>query len=99
MASTETLAGTLRELSASTTKPKELMRAVREKHPQASKKDVVRAAFYALIDSHGADPEHVKGLHAFALNERVSDEGEPTSPGKLRRKKKHKKDERAGQEA
>lgn len=93
MTSIETLAETLRELAASTTKPKDLMAATREKHPNASKKDVVRAAFYALIESHDAHPEHVKGLHAFALNERSADEGEPPKAAKLRKKKKHKTEE------
>jgi hypothetical protein len=99
MASIETLAETLREFAASAAKPKDLMHAVREKHPQASKKEVVRAAFYALIDSHGADPEHVKGLHAFALNERSSVEGDALKTTKLSKKKKHEKEERAGHEA
>lgn len=99
MASIETLAETLRELAASATKPKDLMAAVREKHSNASKKEIVRAAFYALIDSHGADPEHVKGLHAFALKERGSDEHDAPKAAKLRKKKKHKKEEGAAQAA
>ncbi|MFF8803164.1 MULTISPECIES: hypothetical protein [Bacteria] len=92
MTSIETLADTLRELAASATKPKDLMAATREKHPNASKKEIVRAAFYRLIESHGADPEHVKGLHAFALNERSADDGEPPKAAKLRKKKIHKKE-------
>ncbi|MFK5600585.1 hypothetical protein ACFZ8E_26890 [Methylobacterium sp. HMF5984] len=72
-------------------KPKDLLTAAREKHPEASKKEVVRAAFYALIDSHAADPEAVKGLHAFALGERASDEDAEPKAAKLRKKKKHRK--------
>lgn len=99
MASIEILAETLCEFAASAAKPKDLMIAVREKHPKASKKEVVRAAFYALIDSHGADPEHVKGLHAFALKERGSDEDDAPKAAKLRKKKKDKEEGRTGQEA
>ena len=45
------------------------------------------------MDSHGADPEHVKGIHAFALKERGSGENEAPKATKLRKKKKHKKEE------
>ena len=99
MASIETLAETLRDLAKSGMKPKELLAAVREKHSDASKKEVVRAAFYALIEGHEPNSKHMKDLHTFALGERGSDEdGERPSP-KIRKKKKHKKEDRAVQQA
>jgi hypothetical protein len=86
----ETLAGTLRSLATAGMKPKDLLAATREKHPDARKKEVVRAAFDALIDSHAGDPEAVKGLHSFALKERGSEEHVAPEAGEPR-KKKHRK--------
>jgi hypothetical protein len=34
-----------------------LLAAVNEKHPKASRKDIVRAAFYALTNAVGGDVE------------------------------------------
>jgi hypothetical protein len=50
--------------------PKKLLKAVRKKHPKASKQDIVRAAFYAIIMNADAKPEKSKELHAFAISER-----------------------------
>ncbi len=50
------------------------MGAVRKEHPNASKKDVVRAAFYALIAHADSDMERAFRLHEFAMIERKSDE-------------------------
>lgn len=41
----ETPAKTLRSLATAGMKPKDLLAATRERHPEASKKEVVRAAF------------------------------------------------------
>jgi hypothetical protein len=38
----------IKETSTNTT-PKKLIKAVRKAHPEATKKQIVRAAFYALI--------------------------------------------------
>ncbi|QIJ77761.1 hypothetical protein GU700_16245 [Methylobacterium sp. NI91] len=65
-------------------KPKALLGAVRERHPEATKKEVVRAAFYALTEGPSAD------LHAFALTERAVDGDEPIKAAKLRKKKDQK---------
>ncbi|WP_342030169.1 hypothetical protein [Methylobacterium pseudosasicola] len=54
--------------------PKALRAAVREKHPDASKKDIVRAAFYALTEERSQDVVGVAELHGFALVERVSED-------------------------
>ena len=64
-------------------KPKELIAAVRKKHPEASKKEIVRAAFYALSDSTEGSAERAQRLHAFAIGERSSEEDTPM-PKKLR---------------
>ncbi|CAX24338.1 protein of unknown function [Methylorubrum extorquens DM4] len=68
-----------------------MLAAVRERHPEATKKEVVRAAFYALTESHGDAPQHLLDLHGFAITERAPDDDEPVKPAKLRRKKKDRK--------
>ena len=65
-------------------KPKALLAAVRERHPEATKKEVVRAAFFALTEGPNGD------LHGFALAERAVDEDDPLKAVKLRKKKDRK---------
>lgn len=90
MASIEELANTLRGVAASGMKPKALLAAVREQHPEATKKEVVRAAFYALTQGQSGDSGRLDELHSFALTERAVDEDEPVKAGKLRKKKDRK---------
>lgn len=87
MASIEELANTLRGVAASGMKPTALLAAVREQHPEATKKEVVRAAFYALTQGQCSDAGHLGELHSFALTERAVDEDEPVKAAKLRKKK------------
>ncbi|WP_437872054.1 hypothetical protein ACSD7O_07965 [Methylorubrum extorquens] len=90
MASIEEIAATLREVATSGMKPKALLSAVRERHPEATKKEVVRAAFYALTEGRDDRHEHLDNLHSFALTERATEEDEPVRSGKLRKKKDKK---------
>jgi hypothetical protein len=66
----EEIGETLNRLANPKLKPKELLKAVRDHHPKASKKTIVRAAFYSIIANSGGDPETAKTLHNFALSER-----------------------------
>lgn len=91
MPSLEAIADTLRSVAASGMKPKALLAAVRERHPEVTKKEVVRAAFYALTESHGDAPELLRDLHGFAVTERAPDDDEPVKAAKLRKKKKERK--------
>jgi hypothetical protein len=91
MAAIEQLATTLQGLAGPEIKRKELPAAVREKHPKASKKDIVRAAFYALTTSVEGEVEHARRLQDFALSERTADDGEQPLPV-TRRKKDRRKD-------
>ncbi len=54
--------------------------------PQVTKKEVVRAAFYALTEGHDGSPEHIPNLHSFAITERArrrrAGEGQQTAQGK-----------------
>ncbi|SFJ17127.1 hypothetical protein SAMN02799642_03709 [Methylobacterium brachiatum] len=68
------LSDTLRSVAAPGMTPKALRAAVREKHPDATKKDIVRAAFYALTEEHSKDLACLAELHGFALVERVSED-------------------------
>ncbi|MBZ9711171.1 hypothetical protein LB543_31225 [Mesorhizobium sp. ESP7-2] len=51
--------------------PKQLIKAAHKEHPNASKKDIARAAFFSIIANADQDHGKVKNLHAFALAERV----------------------------
>jgi hypothetical protein len=53
--------------------PRDLLKAVRRSHPKATKSEVVRAAFYTVIDLADADNDMVRILHDFAITAR----GEP----------------------
>lgn len=74
--SIEEISATLHRLAKPKSTPKELLKAVRKHHPDASKKAIVRAAFYSIIANSDVDPEASKNLHDFALAERTSDDKE-----------------------
>ena len=63
----------LREVRSDIT-PKKLMAAIRKAHPQASRKEIIRAAFYALIANAEQHPEKLEPLHKFAIEQRSPDE-------------------------
>lgn len=86
MASIEQLANALQALAGPGIKRKELIASVREKHPKASKKDIVRAAFYALTNAVDGDVERASRLHDFALSERAGSDGEAPLPVTRRKK-------------
>ncbi|WP_410824753.1 hypothetical protein, partial [Methylobacterium oryzisoli] len=86
----QALAATLCKLSKPDMKPKELIAAVREQHPDAKKKEIVRAAFYALTQGVDSDAGRAERLHAFALAERANDEEDAPPPRKLRKKDRRK---------
>jgi len=65
---------TLVELARPKMTPKELLKAARKAHPDASKKDIVRAAFRSLITVADTDAEKAVLLQNFALAERAVDE-------------------------
>ncbi len=93
MSDLHTLAATLRRVAQVDMKPKDLIAAVRQRHPEATKKQIVRAAFYALTQEASQDAPHdgqqAQQLHAFALTEQASDDEEPV-PERVRKKGKRK---------
>ncbi|MDL2408188.1 hypothetical protein PY650_21565 [Rhizobium calliandrae] len=66
------IAETVGRLATNGMKPKELIAAVRQEHPNASKKDVSRAAFYAVIIASQQKSERVVDLHNLAVQTRNS---------------------------
>ena len=88
MASVEEIVTTLRSVAAPGMKPRAIRSAVRERHPEASKKEIVRAAFYAVTAAPAAGHDGTSELHNFALAERVADENAETVLKASKRKKK-----------
>lgn len=84
----EALSATLWSLAVPGITPKALRAAVREKHPEASTKDIVRAAFYALIEARSQDNQAFDALHRFALAERIPSDEPPLTIGKRRAKQR-----------
>ena len=72
---TERIAETIRALAVPGMKPKELIEAVKESHPSASRKDIARAAFLTVIMSSDYDQEDTLTLHDLASEARDSDAG------------------------
>lgn len=70
----EAIAETVMRLATPKIGPDKLISAVRKEHPDASKKDVVRAAFFAIIAHADGDPDQMRQLHDFALRERCHGE-------------------------
>lgn len=70
----ETIAESVVRLAVPGMGPNKLMNAVRKEHPEASKKDVVRAAFFALIARADEDPDQARRLQSFALAGRASED-------------------------
>lgn len=99
MATIEQLATTLQGLARPGIKRKELVAAVREKHPNVSKKEIVRAAFYALTSQVDGDVERAQRLHDFALSERTSEEADASPPVTPRKKDRRKDARRNRQQA
>ncbi|GGD97901.1 hypothetical protein GCM10011390_15840 [Aureimonas endophytica] len=91
MSRLQEVAITVSALAAPGMKPKALIAAVKERHPGISKKDVVRAAFYALTSGAAKDPEQADRLHDFALKERGQPEESPSPEPAAKRERRRKK--------
>lgn len=89
MSDIERVAATLRQVAQANMKTKELIAAVRRQHPEATKKEIVRAAFYALTQEAGGEDRQAEQLHTFALTERATDEEAPVTV-KARKKDRRK---------
>ncbi len=51
--------------------PKDLLDAVRKEHPDVSKKQIILAAFSAMIELAETDPMAAKRLHHLAISNRL----------------------------
>ncbi len=90
MSKIETLAATVSACAVPGSKAKDIIAAVRDRHPEASKKDVVRAAFYALTGGDALDGETSRQLHDLAIAERTADDI-PAKPATKIRKSRTRK--------
>lgn len=70
----EKISATLARLATPKITPRELLKAVHKRHPEASKKAIVRAAFYSIISNADSDPAKADRLQGFAIGERASGE-------------------------
>lgn len=93
MASIQEIALARRSIATPGMKPKALRAAIRERYPDVSKKEIVRAAFYAVTEEPSASE-----LHHFALTERIAEDndGEVLRVSK-RKKKRHADAEKRSQ--
>ncbi|WP_156463020.1 hypothetical protein [Methylobacterium sp. Leaf93] len=62
---------------------------MREKYPETTKKEIVRAAFFSLSDGHDANPGQTGELYDFALKERGVEE-RPVAPLPKRKGKRER---------
>ena len=74
MTSIKAIAETLKEIAAPGMKPRAIRAAIRERHPEASKKEIVRAAFYAVTETPASAEGATAELHDFALAERIAED-------------------------
>jgi hypothetical protein len=69
----QSLEATLMALAKPKMSPKELLKLTRKAHPDASKKEIVRAAFRSLITAADTDAEKALLLQDFAIKERATE--------------------------
>lgn len=96
MTSIEEIAATLRSIATPDMKPKAIRTAVRERHPEASKKEIVRAAFFAVTASASTSQGATSELHNFALAERVGEDNAEVVLQVGKRKKKKRSSDAVG---
>lgn len=88
MASIQEIASTLRSIAVPEMKPRALRSAIKKRYPDATKKEIVRAALYAVTEAPSADGSVTADLHNFALAERISEENADEASRVSRGKKK-----------
>lgn len=72
--SEQPIEATLLSLARPKMTPKELLKEARKAHPEASKKDIIRAAFRTVIAAADTDAEKALLLQDFAIRGRAGDE-------------------------
>ena len=70
----QSLEATLMALAQPKMSPKELLKLTRKAHPDATKKEIVRAAFRSLITAADTDAEKALLLQDMAIKERGVDD-------------------------
>ncbi len=97
MAAIQEIASALRSIATPGMKPKALRSAIKERYPGATKKEIVRAAFYAVVEAAPAGQDTRSELHNFALTERIAGDNadEVLRVGKLKKKRNRNADGRS----
>lgn len=67
------IAETIRQLATPGMTPKALIQSVIDQHPEASKKEIARAALLSVILSTEFSPEETQALHDLAMDTRDDD--------------------------
>ncbi|AZO82125.1 MULTISPECIES: hypothetical protein [unclassified Bosea (in: a-proteobacteria)] len=67
------LNGTILKLAHHYTEPAELLKAVRKKHPEASKKDIIHAALRTMIEAAESKEGVAAHLHRLVMDNRGGD--------------------------
>ncbi len=67
----ESIQETLLRLAKPSMSPKELLKQTRKAHPDASKKEIIHAAFRSIIAVADQDADKALALQDFALKERA----------------------------
>lgn len=89
MAAIQEIASALCSIATPAMKPKALRSAIKARYPDATKKEIVRAAFYAVAEAAPAGQDTHSELHNFALTQRISGDNadEVLRVGKLKKKR------------
>ncbi len=74
----EKIADTIKGLATPGMKLKALIDAVKQQHPQATKKEIARAAFLSVILASDYDPDDTQALHDLAMDTRDEDQDQST---------------------
>lgn len=77
MSDISAIAKTVSDLAAPGMTAKDLLKEVRKRHPEASKKQVTRAAFYAVIVGAEQGSQETGNIHGMAISTRNSLQSDP----------------------
>ncbi len=78
--------------------PKKMLAAVKGEHPKASKSEIIRAAFAAMIETADTDVVKSLALHSLGMDLRKTGTGEEAEATKQKKKRKASYDLRLSDE-
>lgn len=96
MASTREMAAALRSIAEPGMKPKALRTAIRKRYPDARKKEIVRAALFAVVEAASPDRDETLQRHDSTLTERIAADNADEVLHVGKKKKKRSSEDRDG---